>query len=95
MESIFLIQGLANRLAEDMAEFGHRQIRQILGYEKTQGERFSPGYPLIEKLKNNSVIFKILKGEELGISLTEACGFSPLSTTSAVICFHPDLATIP
>jgi len=89
-ESGLYLQGLGDRIAEDFAEYVHGLLRQRTGTKDKAGERYSPGYPALEDLKNNKVIYEILKSEDLGITLTDADEFDPPSTTAAVVCFHPD-----
>ncbi|MBU3916094.1 homocysteine S-methyltransferase family protein [bacterium] len=90
-ESMLALQGIADRVAEDMAE----HINQILETDllKTTGlsKRYSPGYPGMIDLKNNRLIASILNApERLGIQLTDGDEFYPTSTTAAVVCFHPE-----
>jgi 5-methyltetrahydrofolate--homocysteine methyltransferase len=90
-ESALYLQGLCDRVAEDLAEYIHNLIRLRAGHRKDRvGQRYSPGYPALTDLANNKMIWEILKAEDLGIELTEANEFSPPSTTAAVICFHRD-----
>ena len=90
-ESALYLQGLCDRVAEDLAEYIHNLIRLRAGHKKDRvGQRYSPGYPALTDLANNKMIWEILKAEDLGIELTEANEFSPPSTTAAVICFHRD-----
>lgn len=90
-ESALYLQGLGDRVAEDLAEYCHQLQKQRIGRAKSKdGQRYSPGYPAIENLVNNKVLFEILKPEDLGISLTDANEFDPPSTTGAIICFHPE-----
>jgi len=88
-ESALYLQGLCDRVAEDLAQYIHNLIRLRAGYKKnTQGQRYSPGYAALTDLSNNRVIWEILKAEDLDIQLTDANEFSPPSTTAAVVCFH-------
>ncbi len=89
-ESALYLQGLGDRIAEDFAEYVHGLLRQRTGTKDRAGERYSPGYPALEDLINNKVIYDILQCEDLGITLTDANEFDPPSTTAAVVCFHPD-----
>lgn len=91
-ESSLYLQGLGDRVAEDMAEYVHQLLRQRTGKKKQEGQRYSPGYPAIEELTNNKTIFNILQAEDIGVALTGANEFDPPSTTAAVVCFHPDAA---
>ena len=90
-ESALYLQGLCDRVAEDLAEYIHNLIRLRAGYKKgSQGQRYSPGYPALQDLLNNKVIWEVLKGEDLGIELTDANEFNPPSSTAAVVCFHSE-----
>jgi 5-methyltetrahydrofolate--homocysteine methyltransferase len=88
-ESAHLLYGLANRVAEDFAGMLHHELKISTGSDEKAGKRYSPGYPGL-KLENNAVIHDLLRADELGITMTEAHGFLPLSTTSALVCFHPE-----
>ena len=90
-ESALYLQGLCDRVAEDLAEYIHNLIRLRAGHKKDRlGQRYSPGYSALTDLSNNKVIWEILKAEDLGIELTDANEFNPPSTTAAVVCFHRD-----
>ncbi len=90
-ESALYLQGLSDRVAEDLAEYIHRLLRLRAGFKKEKpGQRYSPGYPALTDLGNNKVIWDILGAEDIGISLTDANEFDPPSTTGAVVCFHRD-----
>ena len=90
-ESSLYLQGLSDRIAEDMAQYLHQEQRKLMGVDARQGQRWSPGYPGMRNLINNATLFKRLNaGEKLGVSLTEANEFSPTGSTGAVLSFHPD-----
>lgn len=91
-ESAFLLRGLADRIAEDLAEHTQRHITKLLNLDPGQAKRFSPGYPLIKDLKNNSFIYNRLIPNNPEIKLTDAYEFVPTCTTSAVICFNKNLS---
>lgn len=90
-ESAHFLQGLSDRIAEDMAQYLHDLLRKRMGVKEHCGTRYSPGYPALEKIEMNDVLFKLLKAKEhLEIRLTEAFEFDPPGTTGAVVCFHPE-----
>ncbi len=90
-ESTLYLQGLSDRIAEDMADYVHGILRERLGYDAKQGIRWSPGYPAMTETKHNQTILDLLHATELiGVKITEAGEFSPTGTTAAVVCFHPD-----
>lgn len=92
LEGAHLLQGLGDRVAEDMAEWLHAGLRERAGVGPKCGTRYSPGYPSMVETLNNRVLFELLGAGALGVSLTEAHEFHPTSTTAAVVCFHPDAA---
>lgn len=90
-ESALYLQGLSDRVAEDLMEYTHNLLRQRLGVKKEKaGQRYSPGYAALEDMLNNKVIYEILNGKDIGVSLTDAHEFDPPSTTGCVICFHKE-----
>ena len=90
LEDCFLLQGLSDRVAEDMADQAHGAARKLAGVDLSQGCRYSPGYPAMEDMANNKIIFDLLKADEMGISMTDADEFAPTSTTAAFVVFNPD-----
>ena len=90
-ESAMYLQGLSDRTAEDLMDYIHNLLRHRAELKKgNPGERYSPGYPALEDLANNRIIYKVLNGEDIGVSLTGSNQFSPPSATACVISFHPD-----
>lgn len=90
-ESTLFLQGLSDRIAEDLADRVHRELRARLGREADCGIRWSPGYPAIPDTGHNRDILRLLDaGARLGIGITEAGEFSPTGTTAALVCFHRD-----
>jgi len=90
-ESALYLQGLCDRVAEDLAEYIHNLLRKRVGQKKRgHGQRYSPGYPAIVDLINNKIIWENLQAEDIGVTLTGSNEFDPPSTTAAVICFHKE-----
>lgn len=89
--SALMLQGLSDRVAEDMAEYTHRLLRRKMGIGEKDGTRYSPGYPGLKDLGVNKIIAELLQAEKiLSVTLTSAHEFSPTGTTAAVVCFHPE-----
>ncbi|MCP4756255.1 MAG: dihydropteroate synthase [Proteobacteria bacterium] len=90
-ESALILQGLANRVAEDMAEHANRLMEKYLfPGSAAQSARYSPGYPAMTDIENNQRIADLLDAvQHLGIELTSGYQFHPTGTTAAVVCFHP------
>ena len=92
MEDCFMLQGLSDRVAEDMADQAHRQARLKAGVEAGFGCRYSPGYPAMTTMAGNQLIFDLLKAEELGISMVDGIEFNPTSSTGAIQIFHSEIS---
>ncbi|HPU97049.1 MAG TPA: vitamin B12 dependent-methionine synthase activation domain-containing protein, partial [Candidatus Hydrogenedentes bacterium] len=89
-ESALYLQGLSDRLAEDMADFVNGMQLDLLGLPPGTGLRWSPGYPGMTDISMNRVLFDLLDaGNTLGIGLTDANEFIPTGTTGAVVSYHP------
>ena len=99
----YLMHGLGVELAEALAEIIHKQIRIELGILKDekpslydvqikqyQGKRYSPGYAACPELELNEPIFKLLKHERFGITLSETFQIDPEQSTSAFVIYHPE-----
>jgi 5-methyltetrahydrofolate--homocysteine methyltransferase len=88
-ESYFL-HGLAVEMAEGLAEYTNRVIRQELGLSKEQARRYSWGYPAIPDLEDHKKVFRLLPAAEtIGVDLTEACQLVPEQSTAAIVVHHP------
>jgi 5-methyltetrahydrofolate--homocysteine methyltransferase len=74
-----------------LMEYTHGLMRQRLGVKKEKaGQRYSPGYPALEDMINNKVIYDVLNGKDIGVTLTDANEFDPPSTTGCIVCFHKE-----
>ncbi len=91
-EAGLFLQGLSDRIAEDMAEYVHQQLRARLGFGGTdRGTRWSPGYPAITGIAQNIDIHRLLTAEKfIGARVTESGEFFPTGCTAAIVSFHPD-----
>ncbi len=99
-----MVKALADRLAEALAEMLHHRVRtEYWGYapgehlenedlikEKYQGIRPAPGYPACPDHLEKKTIFKLLKPEEQGITLTENLAMHPAAAVSGYYFAHPD-----
>jgi 5-methyltetrahydrofolate--homocysteine methyltransferase len=98
----YQVHGLGVELAEALAEIAHKQIRLDLNISdgegntlndvqmnKYQGSRYSFGYPACPDLELNEPLFRLLKPEEFGITLSETHQIHPEQSTSALIAYHP------
>ncbi|MEQ9315187.1 MAG: methionine synthase [Henriciella sp.] len=103
--SAIMVQALADRFAEAMAEYMHERVRKELwGYaadeafdndalikEKYRGIRPAPGYPAQPDHTEKELIFKLLNAEkEIGVSLTTSFAMSPAPSVSGLYFAHPE-----
>ena len=99
-----LLHGLGVEMAEALAEYWHKRIRQEWGFvgddgptlgglfrQQYRGGRYSWGYPACPDLEDNATVAELLGAERLGIVVSEDTGwqYHPEQTTSAIICHHP------
>ena len=97
------LQALALETAEAAAEWLHRRLREQWGFpdppEMTMEERFraryrgirlSFGYPACPDLEPQADLFRLLRPEEIGVTLTEGFMMEPEASVSAVGFHHPD-----
>lgn len=86
----YFIHGLGVSLAEALAEYTNRLIRQQLGLKGTQGKRYSWGYPACPDLEEHEKLFSVLPAEQIGVSLTDAWQLVPEQSTAAIVIHHPE-----
>jgi 5-methyltetrahydrofolate--homocysteine methyltransferase len=86
----YFIHGLGVSLAEALAEYTNRLIRQQLGLKGTQGKRYSWGYPACPDLEEHEKLFRVLPADEIGVTLTEAWQLVPEQSTAAIVVHHPE-----
>jgi 5-methyltetrahydrofolate--homocysteine methyltransferase len=86
----YFIHGLSVSLAEALAEYSNRVVRQGLGLRGEQGKRYSWGYPACPDLDEHAKLFQILPAEQIGVTLTEAFQLVPEQSTAAIVVHHPE-----
>jgi len=88
----YFLHGLAVEMAEGLAEYTNRQIRQELGLgrDEQRGRRYSWGYPAVPDLADHEKVFQLLHvPEAIGVELTEAFQLVPEQSTAAIVLHHP------
>ncbi|MBA3605360.1 MAG: methionine synthase [Acidimicrobiia bacterium] len=103
-QQYLLLHGLGVEMAEALAEYWHRRIREEWGFaaedgptvtglfrQQYRGGRYSWGYPACPDLEDNATVARLLDADRLGIDVGEETGwqYQPEQTTSAIICHHP------
>ncbi|HEX5691316.1 MAG TPA: homocysteine S-methyltransferase family protein [Roseiflexaceae bacterium] len=86
----YFIHGLSVSLAEALAEYTNRLVRQGLGLEGERGKRYSWGYPACPDLAEHAKLFAILPTDKIGVTLTEAFQLVPEQSTAAIVIHHPE-----
>ena len=99
-----LTHGLGVEMAEALAEYWHRRIREEWGFaaddgptltglfrQQYRGGRYSWGYPACPDLEDNLTVADLLGATDLGIEVgpQTAYQYQPEQTTSAIVCHHP------
>ena len=103
-QQYLLLHGLGVEMAEALAEYWHRRIRDEWGFvgedgptmtglfrQQYRGGRYSWGYPACPDLEDNATVARLLGAERIGLEVSEETGwqYQPEQTTSAIICHHP------
>ena len=96
------LAALALETAEAAAELVHRKMRAAWGFPDPRemtlqdlfagrygGKRFSFGYPACPDLAMQRELFRALRPEEIGVSLTEGDMMEPEASVSALVFHHP------
>jgi 5-methyltetrahydrofolate--homocysteine methyltransferase len=86
----YYIHGLGVSLAEALAEYINRVVRQGLGLGPERGKRYSWGYPACPDLEEHTKLFAILPAGAIGLTLTEAFQLVPEQSTAAIVVHHPE-----
>jgi 5-methyltetrahydrofolate--homocysteine methyltransferase len=101
-QNYLFLHGLGVEMAEALAEYWHRRIREELGFadedgpnltglfrQKYRGGRYSWGYPACPDLEDNAKVVELLGADRIGIDVSEGFQLHPEQSTTAIICHHP------
>ncbi|MHC5179144.1 MAG: methionine synthase [Planctomycetota bacterium] len=97
-----MLHGFGVEVTDALAEYWHEVMRvemgisqerpaDMTGYvsQQYQGSRYGFGYPACPDLGAHEHVFKLLKPERIGVTLTENMEMVPEQTTSAIVAHHP------
>ena len=97
------MHGMGVECAEALAELWHKRIRAELGIghddsprvrelftQTYRGSRYSFGYPACPDMSDQEKLFRLIKPERIGCTLTENWQIVPEQSTSAIIVHHPE-----
>jgi len=86
----YYLAGFASQLAEGLAEWVHRRVREEMRIAPDRGLRYSWGYPACPDLRQQEDVLRILGAKEaLGVELTEGYQLVPEHSTAAIVVHHP------
>ncbi|HEX8771473.1 MAG TPA: dihydropteroate synthase, partial [Acidimicrobiales bacterium] len=101
-QEYLLLHGLGVEMAEALAEYWHRRIREEWGFadedgnlvnmllrQHYRGGRYSWGYPACPDLEDNAKVARLLGADRIGVTVSDDFQYEPEQTTSAIICHHP------
>ncbi len=103
--SAIMVKALADRLAEALAEWLHREVRtRLWGYaadeqlpnegliaEKYRGIRPAPGYPACPDHTEKGTLFELLSvPQKIDVHLTETFAMNPTASVSGFYFAHPE-----
>jgi len=96
------LHGLGVEMAEALAEYWHRRIREEWGFaqedgpslsglfrQQYRGGRYSWGYPACPDLHDNAKAVELLGGDRIGVEVSEGFQLHPEQSTVALVCHHP------
>jgi 5-methyltetrahydrofolate--homocysteine methyltransferase len=97
------LQALAIETAEAAAEWLHSRLRAAWGFPdlpdlsrqalfqaRYRGKRYSFGYAACPNLESQFELFRLLRPQELGVTLTDGFMMDPEASVSALVFHHPD-----
>jgi 5-methyltetrahydrofolate--homocysteine methyltransferase len=102
--SAIMVKAIGDRLAEALAEFTHKKVREYMGFgltenlsneelikEKYRGVRPAPGYPACPDHTEKKILWDLLNAEKhTAITLTENFAMNPASSVSGFFFNHPE-----
>ncbi|HKF80640.1 MAG TPA: methionine synthase [Thermoleophilaceae bacterium] len=87
-EQLF-VHGLGVQAAEGLAEWLHSDVRRGLGIDLDQGRRYSWGYPACPDQSEHEKVWRLLRLEEVGMTLSSGHAVEPEQSTVALVAHHP------
>jgi 5-methyltetrahydrofolate--homocysteine methyltransferase len=87
-EQLF-VHGLGVQAAEGLAEWLHSEVRRRLGIPLDQGRRYSWGYPACPDQSEHEKVWRLLRLEEIGMTLSDGYAVVPEQSTVAIVAHHP------
>ncbi len=82
--------GIGVQSAEGLAEWLHQEVRSDLDIGKSQGRRYSWGYPACPEQSEHEKVWQLLDLNQVGMYLSGGYAVMPEQSTVAIISHHPD-----
>ncbi|MGH8991743.1 MAG: methionine synthase, partial [Acidimicrobiia bacterium] len=102
-QEYLFFHGLSVEMAEALAEFWHRRMREEWGFadedgpslaglfrQQYRGSRYSWGYPACPDLEDQVKVAELLDIGRIGVVVSEEFQLHPEQTTSAIVVPHPE-----
>jgi 5-methyltetrahydrofolate--homocysteine methyltransferase len=102
-QEYLFFHGLSVEMAEAMAEYWHRRIREEWGFagedgptltglfrQQYRGSRYSWGYPACPDLEDQAKVAELLEIGRIGVTVSEEYQLHPEQSTSAIVVHHPE-----
>ena len=83
------VHGIGVQAAEGLAEWLHSDVRRGLDIEPDQGRRYSWGYPACPDQSEHEKVWRLLRLEEIGMTLSGGYAVMPEQSTVAIVAHHP------
>ena len=68
----------------------HKKIKSELSIKDKGGLRYSWGYPSCPDVGQHQLVWKLLKPDKYGMTLTESGQIVPEQSTAAIVVHHPE-----
>ncbi len=86
----YYLHGLAVEFAEGMAAWVNQKIKSDLKIKGKGGLRYSWGYPSCPDVAQHKLVWKFLRPDKYGMTLTDSGQIIPEQSTAAIVVHHPD-----
>ncbi|CCQ72487.1 methionine synthase [Magnetospira sp. QH-2] len=96
------LHGLSVEMAEAMAEYLHKRVREELGFghedsrdmarilkQDYRGSRYSFGYPACPDMAQQRLLLDLLGADRIGLEMADEEQLHPEQSTAAVVVHHP------
>ncbi len=88
----YFFHGLAVQAAEAVANYMTAYVQGQLNIERSQGKRYSWGYPACPELDDHKIVWELMPQieQDIGLKLTDSFQIVPEQSTAAIFAHHPN-----